>query len=257
MSSVIHRKGQRESKVDARTIRDDEIESAFVVPPGTFQSAEPAEPDAAVEFTGRNVVIPDHYRVHVRDKLARLERFDPGIFRFDVRLSHERNRRLSKVCQQVELTAKGKGPVVRGQASGENFYAALESAVSKLESGLRRVKDRRRVSRGSRTPISVAAATEVGAPPLRGDQLTETLTRPVADDVEQTWDDGVTEHSPGQIVRIKEHKAPPMTVDDALYEMELVGHDFFLFHDKETDKPSVVYRRHAFDYGLIRLAETH
>jgi hypothetical protein len=161
------------------------------------------------------------------------------------------------VCQQVELTAKGKGPVVRGQASGENFYAALESAVSKLESGLRRVKDRRRVSRGSRTPISVAAATEVGAPPLRGDQLTETLTRPVADDVEQTWDDGVTEHSPGQIVRIKEHKAPPMTVDDALYEMELVGHDFFLFHDKETDKPSVVYRRHAFDYGLIRLAETH
>ncbi|HQV21290.1 MAG TPA: ribosome-associated translation inhibitor RaiA, partial [Gordonia sp. (in: high G+C Gram-positive bacteria)] len=160
MSSVIHRKGQRESKVDARTIRDDEIESAFVVPPGTVQSAEPAEPDAAVEFTGRNVVIPDHYRVHVRDKLARLERFDPGIFRFDVRLSHERNRRLSKVCQQVELTAKGKGPVVRGQASGENFYAALESAVSKLESGLRRVKDRRRVSRGSRTPISVAAATE-------------------------------------------------------------------------------------------------
>ena len=257
MSSVIHRKGQRESKVDARTIRDDEIESAFVVPPGTVQSAEPAEPDAAVEFTGRNVVIPDHYRVHVRDKLARLERFDPGIFRFDVRLSHERNRRLSKVCQQVELTAKGKGPVVRGQASGENFYAALESAVSKLESGLRRVKDRRRVSRGSRTPISVAAATEVGAPPLRGDQLTETLTRPVADDVEQTWDDGVTEHSPGQIVRIKQHKAPPMTVDDALYEMELVGHDFFLFHDKETDKPSVVYRRHAFDYGLIRLAETH
>lgn len=257
MSSVIHRKGQRESRVDARTIRDDEIESAFVVPPGTVQSAEPAEPDAAVEFTGRNVVIPDHYRVHVRDKLARLERFDPGIFRFDVRLSHERNRRLSKVCQQVELTAKGKGPVVRGQASGENFYAALESAVSKLESGLRRVKDRRRVSRGSRTPISVAAATEVGAPPLRGDQLTETLTRPVADDVEQTWDDGVTEHSPGQIVRIKEHKAPPMTVDDALYEMELVGHDFFLFHDKETDKPSVVYRRHAFDYGLIRLAETH
>lgn len=257
MSSVIHRKGQRESRVDARTIRDDEIESAFVVPPGTVQSAEPAEPDAAVEFTGRNVVIPDHYRVHVRDKLARLERFDPGIFRFDVRLSHERNRRLSKVCQQVELTAKGKGPVVRGQASGENFYTALESAVSKLESGLRRVKDRRRVSRGSRTPISVAAATEVGAPPLRGDQLTETLTRPVADDVEQTWDDGVTEHSPGQIVRIKEHKAPPMTVDDALYEMELVGHDFFLFHDKETDKPSVVYRRHAFDYGLIRLAETH
>ena len=69
----------------------------------------------------------------------------------------------------------------------------------------------------------------------------------------QTWDDGVDDHTPGQIVRVKEHPAVPMTVDDALYEMELVGHDFFLFHDKETDQASVVYRRHAFDYGLIRL----
>jgi hypothetical protein len=62
------------------------------------------------------------------------------------------------------------------------------------------------------------------------------------------------DHEPGHIVRTKEHPANPMTVDDALYEMELVGHDFFLFHDKESDKPSVVYRRHAYDYGLIRLS---
>ena len=61
-------------------------------------------------------------------------------------------------------------------------------------------------------------------------------------------------HEPGQIVRTKEHPAKPMTVDDALYEMELVGHDFFLFHDKQSDRPCVVYRRHAYDYGLIRLA---
>ena len=51
-------------------------------------------------------------------------------------------------------------------------------------------------------------------------------------------------------MRTKEHPANPMTVDDALYEMELVGHDFFLFHDKQSDKPCVVYRRHAYDYGL-------
>ncbi len=54
-------------------------------------------------------------------------------------------------------------------------------------------------------------------------------------------------------MRTKEHPATPMTVDDALYEMELVGHDFFLFHDKHTERPCVVYRRHAYDYGLIRL----
>ena len=67
-------------------------------------------------------------------------------------------------------------------------------------------------------------------------------------------DGAPTSMNPARIVRTKEHPAQPMTVDDALYEMELVGHDFFLFHDKETDKPTVVYRRHAYDYGLIRLA---
>ena len=60
---------------------------------------------------------------------------------------------------------------------------------------------------------------------------------------------------PGQIVRFKEHPATPMSVDDALSEMELVGHDFFLFVNEETNKPSVVYRRHAYDYGLISLTE--
>jgi len=62
------------------------------------------------------------------------------------------------------------------------------------------------------------------------------------------------DEEPGQIVRTKEHAAKPMSVDDALYEMELVGHDFFLFHDQQSDKPTVVYRRHAYHYGLIRLA---
>ncbi|MGV9827072.1 MULTISPECIES: ribosome hibernation-promoting factor, HPF/YfiA family [unclassified Gordonia (in: high G+C Gram-positive bacteria)] len=257
MSQVIHRKGQRESKVLGGNSADDNYdpEFAFVRPPGTVESEEPEEPNAKVVFSGRNVEIPEHYRIYVGDKLARLERFDPTLFRFDVELDHERNRRQAKACQLVEITAMGKGPVVRAQACGENFYAALELTLDKLESRLRRVKDRRRVHHGNRRPMSVAEATEVGAPPLRGDQL-------VAQDVpdtssnaeEKTWDDGVTEHTPGQIVRIKEHPAVPMSVDDALYEMELVGHDFFLFHDKETDQATVVYRRHAFDYGLIRLA---
>lgn len=271
MSSVIHRKGQREPKIadqrptvekgqepDTESTQTDSFdpEFAFVRPPGTVDAEEPAEPQAKIVFSGRNVVIPDHYRIYVGDKLARLERFDPTIFQFDVELKHYRNRRLSKVCQKVEITAKGKGPVVRAQANGDNFYAALENCLDKLESRLRRVKDRRRVHHGNRRPQSVAEATEIGAPPLREDQLSvdgfvgDGYQRPETKD---PYDD-VEDHTPGQIVRIKEHSAVPMTVDDALYEMELVGHDFFLFHDKETDKPSVVYRRHAFDYGLIRLA---
>ncbi|MYR08843.1 ribosome-associated translation inhibitor RaiA [Gordonia sp. SID5947] len=271
MSTVIHRKGHRESKIgDARPPENDTSHDAspdsssvdeqafdpsfaFVRPPGTVAADEPAEPNAKVAISGRNVEIPDHYRVYVGDKLARLERFDPSIFRFDVELNHERNRRQSKVCQQVEITAIGKGPKARAQACGENFYAALEGALDKLESRLRRVKDRRRVSYGNRRPLSVAEATEVGAPPLRDNQLSVEPDGG-ADAATDAWDDGVEYHDPGQVVRVKEHEAIPMSVDDALYEMELVGHDFFLFHDKETDKPSVVYRRHAFDYGLIRLA---
>ena len=61
-------------------------------------------------------------------------------------------------------------------------------------------------------------------------------------------------YHPGRIVRSKEHPAKPMTVDQALYEMELVGHDFYLFADADSGQPSVVYRRKGFDYGVIRLA---
>jgi hypothetical protein len=60
---------------------------------------------------------------------------------------------------------------------------------------------------------------------------------------------------PGRIVREKEHPGKPITVDQALFEMELVGHDFYLFNDADTGRPSVVYRRHAYDYGLLRLVE--
>ena len=94
--------------------------------------------------------------------------------------------------------------------------------------------------------MSVAEATAV-APAARSPASR-------ADERRRSTATAVDDHEPGQIVRTKEHAAKPMTVDDALYEMELVGHDFFLFHDKESDKPCVVYRRHAYDYGLIRLA---
>jgi ribosomal subunit interface protein len=201
---------------------------------------------AEVAVTGRNVEVPDHFRIYVAEKLSRLERFDRTIYLFDVELDHERNRRQRKNCQHVEITARGRGPVVRGEACADSFYAALESAVCKLESRLRRSKDRRKIHYGDKTPVSVAKATAIGA---QSDPLTEQAT-----ETPETDGAVLDDHEPGRIVRTKEHPATPMTVDDALSQMELVGHDFFLFHDKETDKPSVVYRRHAYDYGLIRLA---
>lgn len=198
-------------------------------------------PRAEVVVKGRNVEIPDHYRIYVSQKLARLERFDRTIYLFDVELKHAPNRRQRKSCQRVEISARGRGPVVRGEACANSFYAAFEAAAAKLEARLRRVKDRRKVHYGDKTPVSLATATAAAPPPA---PVTNAEPAPDAD----------VDHEPGRIVRTKEHPATPMTVDDALSQMELVGHDFFLFHDKETDRASVVYRRHGYDYGLIRLA---
>ncbi|OZM73698.1 ribosomal subunit interface protein [Amycolatopsis antarctica] len=218
---------------------------------------------------GRNVEVPEHYREHVDEKLARLERYDKKVIRYDVELFHEPNRRQSKNCQRVEITGKGKGPAVRAEACAGDFYAALDAAVSKLENRLRRMHDRRRVHYGRRVPESVAEATSVAA--VNGNGPVSNGRRPAAatavleapeatgtnaeeiDLPEQRWDDGVAEHRPGSIVREKQHSGDPMSVDQALYEMELVGHDFYLFHDSAADKPSVVYRRKGFDYGVIRL----
>ena len=203
--------------------------------------ADDASGNAEVVVKGRNVEVPDHFRAYVSEKLARLERFDRTIYMFDVELDHERNRRQRKNCQHVEITARGRGPVVRGEACADSFYAALESATAKLEARLRRHKDRRKIHYGDKTPVSLHEATAVV--PEAFEVPNGVVTPPAPAD----------DHEPGQVVRVKEHQAKPMSVDDALYEMELVGHDFFLFQDQESGRPSVVYRRHAYDYGLIRL----
>jgi ribosomal subunit interface protein len=218
-------------------------------PPVAIDAQEPTA-TAEVVFKGRNVEIPDHFRIYVSQKLARAERFDRTIYLFDVELKHERNRRQRKSCQRVEITARGRGPVVRGEACADSFYAALESAVVRLESRLRRGKDRRKVHYGEKTPVSLAEATAIAPPPEKP------FTNVDVDETHQHEVDGLNleDHEPGRVVRTKEHEATPMSVDDALYEMELVGHDFFLFYDKQTERPSVVYRRHAYDYGLIRLS---
>lgn len=221
---------------------------------------------------GRNVEVPDHYRVHVTEKLARVERYDQKAVHYDVELFHERNPRQSKSCQRVEITGRCRGQVVRAEACGSDFYAALDAAVSKLDNRLRRVADRHKVHYGRRHPTSVAEATA----PLAA-TLAPTITSPDVDAGVQTnghrqqmdlldapdpqfdyevptqrWESPEFD-GPGRIVRRKRHSAKPMTVDEALYEMELVGHDFYLFSDATTGLPSVVYRRHGFDYGVIQL----
>ncbi|MEU8253747.1 ribosome-associated translation inhibitor RaiA [Micromonospora inaquosa] len=201
---------------------------------------------------GRNVEVPDHYRVHVAEKLAKIERYDHKLIRVDVELFHERNPRQADHCQRVEITCVSRGPVIRAEACTNDFYSALDAAIAKLDTRLRRAADRRRVHRGRHAPISVAEATAglpvadlVSTAPSDGARAGTA----VAERVEEEHDD-----QPWHIAREKVHPAEPMTIDDALFEMELVGHDFYLFQDKESGRPSVVYRRHAYDYGIISLA---
>lgn len=188
---------------------------------------------------GRNVEVPEHFRTHVAEKLSKTERYDAKIIRVDVELSHETNPRLAKTAQKVQITLGSKGPAVRAEACADTFYSALDAASHKLESQLRKAADRRR-SRERIPSSAVAAPPEVLLP-----------EDPAVETVEQQ-EDG---HVPGRIVRIKDHPGQPITVDQALYQMELVGHDFYLFKDAESGLCSVVYRRVGFDYGLLRLAE--
>lgn len=198
-----------------------------------------------VTVRGRNVEVPDHFRQHVTEKIERVERYDHRIIRVDVELYHEPNPRQAASCQRVEVTCATRGPVVRGEACASDFYRALDAAVTKLDSRMRRAADRRRVHRGSRTPTSVAAATS--AIGLNGSASAATLNR--------SEDEQHPEEFGGLVVREKEHSAVPMTIDRALFEMELVGHDFYLFSDADTGRPSVVYRRKGYDYGVIRLVD--
>jgi ribosomal subunit interface protein len=196
-----------------------------------------------IVVTGRHLDVPAQLRTHAEEKLAKVVKLAPKAFRVDVEVSRERNPRMSEICERVELTCVSPGPVIRAEAAAHEMLEAFDLAWAKLESRLRKAADRRRVHRGARTPVSVATATK------------GLLPGPV--EVAEVEDLYPLAERPGpMVVREKLHKASPMTLDHALYEMELVGHPFFLFVDLVTGLPSVVYRRHGYDYGVIRIDTT-
>jgi len=207
--------------------------------------SEPADrrgPDIVVR--GRHTEVSEGFRRHVVGKLEGLERLDHKIFRLDVEISKERNPRLSDFCERVEITCYSRGPVGRAEAAGPDAYAALDLAVAKLEERLRRAADRRH-SRGSRVAKANAVdARAIEAVPLPGSVDSD---QDPAGDGQDLIDDGPF------VVREKDHAAAPMTLDDALSSMELVGHDFFLFEDVDAGCASVVYRRRGYHYGVLRL----
>jgi ribosomal subunit interface protein len=227
-------------------------------------------------FKGRHTGVQEKFRQHAAVKLAKLEKLDQKVIRIDVEVSKEHNPRQNGRSERVELTIRSRGPAVRAEAAADDRYSALDLALGKLESRLRRASDRRKAKHaghGAARPAGSADGQAV-APPRRA----EAAQSAAADDVlvqEGFWPDaagpaqalsmdGMDDMVPIEmegdgplVVRQKFHPAEPMTIDQALFEMELVGHDFYLFRDKDSGCSSVVYRRCGYQYGVIRLVEEH
>jgi ribosomal subunit interface protein len=247
-----------------------------------------------ITFKGRHTTVPERFRRHATAKLAKLEKLDSKAMRVDVEVSQERNPRQADRSERVELTIRSRGPAIRAEAAADDRYAALDLAFAKLEGRLRRVAERRKARRSEisvRSPEVLAAvgaadtAEAMDAAALddamtgfsRGDAPGRStlngrrehvlplpgLSREDAGEPDEAMTDSSLaglvpiqmEGDGPLVVREKVHHSRPMTIDQALLEMELVGHDFFLFHDSACDKFSVVYRRRGYDYGVIRLVE--
>jgi ribosomal subunit interface protein len=196
-----------------------------------------------IVVTGRHIQVSDRFRDHLDERLAKVSQLAPKVTRVDVVVTHERTARKSE-C--VELTCRDRGSIVRAEACDEDKYVAVDAAVEKLLERLRRASGKRRAAiRGGR---------DVMAPVGTGNLVAADA---VFDEEEQPDEAppgrfGAVGDSPIE-VREKVHASAPMTLEEALNRMELVGHDFFLFNDSDTGRPSVVYRRRGWSYGVIHL----
>ena len=215
-----------------------------------------------VNIIGRNLGITDRFREYATEKSEKVAHLAERAISFEIKVSrHNEKLGSQNGDDRVELTLVGPKAVVRSEATGQDKYAAFDIALGKLLERVRRAKDRRKVHRGQHRPTSLREASTDGfsavglaaAPVAVLDQVRTGSTPVVSDETEESAETD-EEYSP-VVIRKKVFASVPMTVDDALYYMELVGHDFYLFVDQESQRPSVVYRRKGWDYGVIGLAD--
>jgi ribosomal subunit interface protein len=212
-----------------------------------------------LNIVGRNLEITDRFRAYAAEKSEKVTHLAERAISLNVKLTRHNEKNGNTGPDRIELTLVGKGPVVRAEADGSDKYAAFDVALGRLLERVRRSKDRRKVHRGQRRPTSLREATDVGfagvgvqaaAPEVLERVRTGSIPVIAENETQAIEEDDV--YSP-VVIRRKVFASTPMTVDDALYFMELVGHDFYLFVDAESGRPSVVYRRKGWDYGLIGL----
>lgn len=201
-----------------------------------------------ITLKARNAEIHPNFRSYVEEKVSKVEQLAPRTQRVDVELTHEKNPRQVDTAERIEITVHGKGPVVRAEASSSDRYAAVDIAAGKLNERLRRARDRIKDHRRYEIPPDVDL--DVPLPPTPPKAVAEKAPlKPGEVREDQLGDSPV-------IVREKLHETQPMTVSEALDEMELVGHPFYVFIDSQTSQPAVVYHRQGWTYGVIRLNAT-
>lgn len=217
-----------------------------------------------IDITGRNVGITDRFRAYATEKAEKVAHLADRALALEIKATRHSESKGAAGGDRVELTLIGKGPLVRAEASGADKYAAFDVALGRLLERVRRAKDRKKVHRGQHRPTSLrdAAADDfsvVAIQPADAEVLERLSTGaiPVPDEAQETSAEDEQEEQPYTpvVIRKKVFASVSMTVDDAVDYMELVGHDFYLFIDADTGRPSVVYRRKGWDYGVIGLGD--
>lgn len=184
---------------------------------------------------GRNMELTDALVEHAEEKIGRFGKYLFDGAQCDIELMQEKNPAIAD-NQVAEVTIFTKGPVIRAREATGDMYASIDLVAAKLERQVKKYRGRvsQRHALGHRE-----AAMNFGLKPLE---------EPVAEEVETTAGD---EEAAPQIVKIKQFQVKPMTAEEAALQMELIGHDFFVFTNVESQDTAVVYRRRDGDYGLI------
>lgn len=198
-----------------------------------------------VVVVGRHTEVSPELRSATEEKVGRLERFANDVRRVEVDFDESRNNRVA-APHSCEILVHLKGHLVKGHGAAADAHAALDLAIEKVELQMRRLHGRRTTRRGSRRDGGPGHAARDGEGPTGG------LLAPFGTEEEQ--EDAENPDGRAVIVKSKRFTVKPMSTEEAALQMELLGHDFFLFTSSENGRASVIYRRRDGDLGLIEAA---
>ncbi len=210
-------------------------------------------------ISGRNLTVSDRFREYAGEKMSKIEQLGDKVQRIDAKVSKQTNARAAEAQLTVELTVQGRGRVIRAEASAGDKFAAFDVAYNKLLERLRRVKDRKKVHHGRHTPKAVSDATsslEVVSTsrPIYAQEPEDSQSVATAQERSPyEIDNDIPAGDSPVLIRRKVFPAASLSLDDAVDNMEMVGHDFYLFIDSTSGAPSVAYRRRGWTYGVISL----